>query len=85
MSGNNSGSKLAIFLAGLGAGAAIALLFAPRSGEETRELLSKRAERGRNYLEARGREFQKQTRGVAEKAARDIIGVGKDLVAKATN
>lgn len=85
MSDNSSGSKVAIFFAGLGAGAAIALLFAPRSGEETRELLSKRAERGRNYLEARGREFQKQTRRVAEKAAKDIIGVGKDLVAKATN
>lgn len=85
MSDNNSGSKIAIFLAGLGAGAALALLFAPRSGEETRELLSRKAECGRNYLEARGREFQKQTRGVVEKAARDLVGAGKDLVAKAAH
>ena len=85
MSDNGSGSKVAIFLAGLSAGAALALLFAPRSGEETRELLSRKAERGRNYLEARGREFQEQARGVVEKAAKDLVGAGKDLVAKATH
>lgn len=37
---NNSGRTTVTFLTGLGIGAAIAVLFAPRSGEETREWIA---------------------------------------------
>jgi gas vesicle protein len=63
MSSDNNGSNVMIaFLVGALTGAAVAILFAPASGEETREYLSKRArdskdkareamEQGRDYYE----------------------------------
>jgi gas vesicle protein len=42
---NNIGRTTLVFLTGLGIGAGIAALFAPRSGEETREWIADRAER----------------------------------------
>jgi gas vesicle protein len=37
------------FLMGMGAGAALTMLYAPRSGAETRDLLSKKARAGADY------------------------------------
>lgn len=47
MSNDNSGSVLVAFVVGAVTGAAVALLFAPASGEETREYLGERAREGR--------------------------------------
>ncbi len=74
MSDNNGASKFAFFLAGLGVGAILALLFAPKSGKETRELIGQKAEEGRDYVTARGKELRKD--------AEDLVEKGKDLVAK---
>ena len=43
----NGATNLGFFLAGLGMGAILALLFAPRSGKETREYIAGKAEEGR--------------------------------------
>ena len=48
MSNDNSGSVLIGFIVGAMTGAAVALLFAPASGEETREYLGERAREGRD-------------------------------------
>ena len=40
---DNVGSKVSFFLVGLGIGALVGILFAPKSGEETREYLSSKA------------------------------------------
>src|ERR1700745_1805321 len=51
--GDNNGSggdKLAFFLAGAGIGAVLALLFAPKSGRETRDLISRTATDSRNFI-----------------------------------
>ena len=45
--GSGSGSVLLAFLLGAAAGAAVALLFAPASGKETREYLGEKAREGR--------------------------------------
>jgi gas vesicle protein len=45
--GPSTGSLLVAFIAGAMAGAAVALLFAPASGEETRDYLGQRAREGR--------------------------------------
>lgn len=47
MANDNSGSVLVAFVVGAVTGAAVALLFAPASGEETREYLGERAREGR--------------------------------------
>jgi gas vesicle protein len=47
MANNQSGALLVAFIAGAVAGAAVALLFAPASGDDTREYLGQRAREGR--------------------------------------
>ena len=46
--GIGAGGLLVAFIAGAVAGAAVALLFAPASGDETREYLGQRAREGRD-------------------------------------
>ena len=73
MSDNSgNGSNFAFFLAGLGIGAIFALLFAPKSGQETREYLAQKAEEGKDYVTARGRDLRRQ--------AEDLVERGKDVV-----
>jgi gas vesicle protein len=56
MSENNAGSKVSFFLVGLGIGALVGILFAPKSGEETREFLAAKADEGREYAQRKARE-----------------------------
>ena len=70
----NGGSNFGFFLAGLGMGAILALLFAPRSGKETREYIAGKAEEGRDYVKARTDDLRREAEGAVEK--------GKDLVTK---
>ena len=61
----DAGTIMAAFVVGAFAGAAVALLFAPASGEETREYLGQRARESRaKAREAlnEGREFYNQQR-----------------------
>ena len=74
MSEDNGGSQLGFFLAGLGIGAVVALLFAPRSGKETRDLIVQKAEEGRDFVKTKTEEIRKQ--------AEDLVDQGKDLVSK---
>ena len=46
------------FLLGLGVGIGIGLLFAPKSGEETRGMLKSKAEEGKEYLKQRTSELR---------------------------
>lgn len=64
--------KITYFLAGIGLGTLIGVLFAPRAGEETREYLSSKAGEGRDYAIRRGREVKTQ--------AEDFITKGKDAL-----
>jgi gas vesicle protein len=49
MKEGNGGDKFLYFIAGAGIGAAIGLLFAPKTGRETREILARTATEGREY------------------------------------
>jgi gas vesicle protein len=76
--GNASGVILSFLLGGL-AGAALATLFAPRSGRETREMLGERfretAERGREIREkvaARSREVVDDASDYLKTAKEDV-------------
>ncbi|MFI5173846.1 MAG: YtxH domain-containing protein [Terriglobia bacterium] len=63
---NDTGSKVLFFVVGAGIGAVIALLFAPRSGRETRELLAQKAVEGREYLTSTARNVQDKTQEVLD-------------------
>jgi gas vesicle protein len=63
--GAGAGSILLAFILGAVAGAAVALLYAPATGRETREYLGERAREGRqraNDAAEKGREFINQGR-----------------------
>jgi gas vesicle protein len=50
MGDTNGGDKFLFFLAGAGIGAAFALLFAPKSGRETRDMLARTANDSRDFV-----------------------------------
>ena len=62
------------FLVGVGMGIVIGILYAPRTGEETRELLTHKADEGREFVKRRSRELRDQ--------ADDYIAKGKDTAAR---
>jgi gas vesicle protein len=55
------------FVAGAAVGAAIALLFAPATGKETRDLIAKKGDEGRAALAEQGRAAVERTRELYEK------------------
>ena len=69
--GAGPGSILLAFLLGAVSGAAVALLYAPATGRETREYLSERAREGRERANV-----------MAEKG-RQIVNEGRDTLASA--
>lgn len=82
MNENNGGSKMVYFLAGLGIGAIVALLYAPQSGDETREYLTRKADQSRDYVSGRGRELRRQAEELVEKA-KDLVTQQKDQLSAA--
>ena len=65
MSKDNSGSVMIALVVGALAGAAVALLFAPASGDETREYLGKKAREGTDKAREaidQGREYYEHQR-----------------------
>jgi len=63
--GSSAGTVLVAFALGAMAGAAVALLYAPSSGEETRRKLGEKAREGRDRAESLvrdGREFVQRQR-----------------------
>ena len=57
MASDNTGSSVVWFLAGAATGAAIALLYAPKSGKDTRKYLNKTTRDGKEAVEASGKEL----------------------------
>jgi len=72
MACDNLGSKLSFLLAGIGIGAAVALLFAPRSGEETRKLIGMKAGEGRDYIAGKTRELRRHADDYVDKGRKKV-------------
>jgi gas vesicle protein len=82
MSEGNAGSKASFFLMGLGIGAVVGILFAPRSGEETREYLTDRADEGREYAQRKARELRERAEDLLERS-KEIMDRQKDAISTA--
>jgi len=67
-------SKGSYFLLGLGIGSTIGILFAPKSGEETREYLAQKTRKGTEYAREKAQELKN--------GAEDVIQRGKNAFTK---
>ena len=65
-------SKASYFLVGLGIGSLIGILFAPKSGEETREYLTQKTREGNEFAQKKARELKER--------AEDLLEHGKEVV-----
>ncbi len=66
--------KISYFVLGLGVGLTAGVLFAPKSGQETRGLLKTKAGEGKDYLKRRGSELKE--------SAGEIIDKGREMVSR---
>jgi len=73
---------LSSFLLGLGVGVGIGMLFAPKSGQETRELIKNKAGEGTDFLKQRSSDF-KQTASEWVDKGREVVGRQKENLADA--
>ena len=65
-------SKLSYFFLGLGLGVAVGVLFAPKSGAETREFLRSKAEEGADYVKRRGGEVRDSASEAVERGKQHL-------------
>jgi len=82
MSDRDNSNSLLWFLAGLGFGALMGVLYAPRSGRETRDALKNTAQEGSEYIKTRGREA-KETVSQWVDRGKDVVGQQKEKITAA--
>lgn len=71
------------FLAGLGVGALAGILYAPKSGRETREELANSAREGTEYLRNRSKQVAEQVGGIVDKGKEHVgeyVDRGREVV-----
>jgi gas vesicle protein len=73
---------LSSFLLGLGVGVGIGMLFAPKSGRETRQLIKDKADEGSEFLKQRGTELKQSASEWVDKG-KEAISRQKDTLADA--
>jgi gas vesicle protein len=79
-------SRIAWFFVGAVIGAAAAILYAPQSGKDTRDYLSKKTQESRDAVETTSRDIVERSRDVYEKGrqlvddAADLFERGRKLV-----
>ena len=69
------------FLLGLGIGVAVGILFAPKSGEETRELLVKKADEGKQFVRKKQEELVESAEEILEKGKTALARQKQQLAA----
>jgi gas vesicle protein len=78
-------SGFGYFLLGLGIGVAAGILWAPRAGEETRQLIADKAGEGADYLKSRaqeGSEYVRQRADDLKQSASDLYERGRSTVTR---
>ncbi|MGI8992356.1 MAG: YtxH domain-containing protein [Bryobacteraceae bacterium] len=68
---------MANFFLGLGIGVGVGMLFAPKAGDETRDLLMSKADEGKEYIKRRGSDLADSASDLLDKS-KDVLGRQKD-------
>jgi gas vesicle protein len=79
---DNDSSSIGWFLAGLGLGALVGVLYAPKSGRETRDTIMQSANQGREYINTRGQEVKGQVDQWVKKG-KDTVSRSRDQISSA--
>ena len=74
---DRDGNSFLWFLAGLGVGAVVGVLYAPRSGEEMRDVLLSKADEGKEFVRNRARQARDQAGDWVDRG-RDVINQQKE-------
>ncbi|HEY6251463.1 MAG TPA: YtxH domain-containing protein [Candidatus Angelobacter sp.] len=82
MSDQDNSNSFMWFLAGLGFGALLGVLYAPRSGRETRQAIKNTAQEGKEFIKKQGREAR-ETMGQWVDRGKEAIGRQKDQISSA--
>ena len=86
MAERDEGGKLGWFVAGAVLGGAVALLYAPKSGKETRQFINKKTGEGKEALNQTGKEVVEKSREIFDRGkqiaddAADLFERGRRLV-----
>ena len=78
------GSKVGYFLVGLGIGSLVSILFAPKSGEETREYLAQKVKEGNEYGQKKARELTERAEDLVERG-KEVVTQTKEQIAAAVD
>ena len=78
----NVGEKALFFILGGFVGAAVALLLAPRSGEETRRLIVQKTREGADYIASRSKDVSEKTSGLIDRG-KELLQQQRDQLAAA--
>ncbi len=65
-------NKMSFFFLGLGLGVAVGVLFAPKSGSETREMIRSKANEGADFVKRRSGEFRDQANDAMERGKQTL-------------
>jgi gas vesicle protein len=83
MTEDKQGSGFSWFVAGLGLGALLGVLYAPKAGREVREDVASSAREGAEYLRQRSRETADQVATLVDKGksqVNDYVGQSKEYI-----
>jgi len=79
---SKAGEKALFFMIGGLVGAAVALLLAPRSGEETRRLIATKTREGADYVANRTKDISEKAGGLVDKS-KELLQHQRDQLAAA--
>ncbi len=79
MSDRDNSNNFMWFLAGLGFGALLGVLYAPRAGRETRDSLKNTAQEGREYLKTRSRDAKESMNEWVDRG-KEVVGRSKEQI-----
>ncbi len=77
-------NRLSYFFLGLGMGVAAGMLFAPKSGEETREFLRQKADDSAEFVKRRGEGLRESASEYVEKG-RTVLSQQRDNISAAVD
>ena len=88
MAEESKGQGLAFLLAGIGIGALVGVLYAPKSGRETREDIARGAREGTEYLRTRTKQVTEHVGTLVDKGKEQVgehVESGRSLVDDQSN